>query len=55
MAGEQGPIMYVKNFENISMLPNVIGAPRGRGWPDGDLRKFLGENWLRVYEKAWGD
>jgi membrane dipeptidase len=54
MASRQGPIMYVKGFENISQLPNLIAAVSRRGWPEADIRKLLGENWLRVYKQAWG-
>jgi membrane dipeptidase len=54
MASKQTGVNYVKGFKNISELPNVIAGMRGRGWPEADIRKILGENWLRVYEKAWG-
>jgi membrane dipeptidase len=35
-------------------LPNVVTGFIERGWTTGDIRKVLGENWLRVYQKAWG-
>jgi microsomal dipeptidase-like Zn-dependent dipeptidase len=25
-----------------------------RGWPEGDIRKVLGENWLRVFRADLG-
>jgi membrane dipeptidase len=47
--------MYmVKGFEKITELPNVVQGLMQRGWTDEDLRKVLGGNWLRVYEKVWG-
>jgi membrane dipeptidase len=49
-----GTWMYAKGFENISELPNVTRALIKRGWSTGEIRKVLGENWLRVYEKVWG-
>ena len=48
------PWTYAKGFENISELPNVTAGLLGRGWSSADVRRVLGENWLRVYEKAWG-
>ena len=49
-----GPAVTVKDFENISKLPNLIAGLRRRGWSEPELVKVLGGNWLRVYEKAWG-
>ncbi len=48
------PYTYVKGFEKISELPNVTRGLIQRGWSTAEIRKVLGENWLRVYEKAWG-
>jgi len=48
------PWNMVKGFETIVELPNVTQALLNRGWSAADVRKVLGENWLRVYEKAWG-
>jgi membrane dipeptidase len=48
------PWNMVKGFETIVELPNVVQALLDRGWNAADVRKVLGENWLRVYEKAWG-
>jgi membrane dipeptidase len=49
-----GPAVTVKDFENISKLPNLIAGLKRRGWSEPELDKLLGGNWLRVYEKAWG-
>ena len=48
------PWFYVKGFEKISQLPNVTQGLLDRGWTTAEVRKVLGENWLRVYEKVWG-
>lgn len=50
----QRPWLYVKDFENISGLPSVTRGLIRRGWSTGELRKLLGENWLRVYQHVWG-
>lgn len=49
-----GPALTVEGFANISELPNVIAGLEKRGWPESDLDKLLGGNWLRVYERVWG-
>lgn len=48
------PWQMVKDFETIVELPNVAQGLLNRGWSAADVRKILGENWLRVYGKAWG-
>ena len=53
MLGE-GQTLYVKGFESIAELPNVTRGLIERGWSTGEIRKVLGENWLRVWEKVWG-
>jgi membrane dipeptidase len=49
------PWFMVKGYETISDLPNVTRGLMHRGWSDAEIRKVLGENWLRVYEKIWGE
>ncbi|MFN8579660.1 MAG: membrane dipeptidase [Gemmatimonadaceae bacterium] len=48
------PWIMVRDFETIVEPPNVTQALLDRGWSAADVRKVLGENWLRVYEQAWG-
>jgi len=48
-----GRLTLVKDFEDISMLPNLINGLRGRGWTEGELDKVLGGNWMRVYKRVW--
>ncbi len=50
----RGTLPYVKGYENISQLPNVITGLASRGWTEAELDKVLGGNWLRVYEEVWG-
>jgi membrane dipeptidase len=44
----------VRDFEDISKLPNLIKGLKGRGWREEELDKLLGLNWLRVYKQVWG-
>jgi membrane dipeptidase len=48
------PWYMVKDFETIVELPKVTHALLERGWSAAEVRKVLGENWLRVYEQVWG-
>ena len=48
------PWNMVKDFETVVELPKVTQALLDRGWSAPDVRKVLGENWLRVYEQVWG-
>jgi membrane dipeptidase len=52
-ARSAGELLYVKGFENASMLPNLVGGLQRRGWRESELDKLLGANWLRVYERVW--
>jgi membrane dipeptidase len=53
-AYSEQPWFYVKGFESISELPNVTRGLIERGWSTAEIRKVLGENWLRVYRQVWG-
>lgn len=48
------PWYMVKDFETIVELPKVTQGLLDRGWSAAEVRKVLGENWLRVYETVWG-
>ena len=54
-AQDTGPRRYVKGFEDIGDLPNVLSALERRGWPQDHIDKFLADNWLRVYRQVWGE
>jgi membrane dipeptidase len=48
------PWFMVKGLKDVSELPNLTLGLMQRGWTDAEIRKVLGENLLRVYEKVWG-
>lgn len=54
MISDRDDLLYVEGFESIDRLPSVTQGLLDRGWPVADVRKALGENWLRVYREAWG-
>jgi membrane dipeptidase len=47
-------MFMVKGYEKITELPNVTQGLMERGWTDDEIRKVLGGNWMRVYQKVWG-
>jgi len=46
-------IFLTDGFESMEALPAVTEKLLARGWAEGDVRKFLGENLLRVYASNW--
>lgn len=48
------PWRFIRGFESIAELPNLIDGLRRRGWTDEEVRKAMGANWLRVYQQVWG-
>ena len=51
---DKGPRRYVKGFESVTELPNVIAALERRGWTRPEVDGCLGGNWARVYRQVWG-
>jgi membrane dipeptidase len=63
---ELTPPICMTDFEGLDMLTCVegLGGPDGlplitaelvrRGWPERDIRRVLGENWLRVFRSDLG-
>ena len=48
------PWLGPTGFERVDDFPNVTLGLLGRGYDDQDVRKILGENFLRVFEETWG-
>jgi len=51
----QGTYDYPEGLDSIDKLPNLAKGLIARGYSDREIRKILGENWLRVFRKAWGE
>jgi len=43
-----------EGLEHIGKVPAITEELVRRGHSDGTIRKFLGENYLRVFEEVWG-
>ncbi|HEV2271662.1 MAG TPA: dipeptidase [Steroidobacteraceae bacterium] len=48
------PHRYPEGIETPRTLPNLTARLLGRGYREIDVRKILGENWLRVMRAVWG-
>ncbi len=51
---DRGPGFYAKGIDDITGLPRVTKALVERGYSDEDIRKVLGENFLRVFGQVIG-
>jgi membrane dipeptidase len=47
------PWHYPTGIDDISMLPNFTKGLKRRGYSDEDVRKILGENFIRVFKAVW--
>lgn len=48
------PYTYPKGMASLADLGNVSAGLQKRGFSDDDVRKFLGGNFMRVFEAVWG-
>lgn len=48
------PYIRPKGIETPDKLGNLTKGMQERGYADADIKKIVGENWLRVYETVWG-
>lgn len=47
------PYHYPQGLEDPSGLRNLTQALLDRGYSDADVKKILGQNWLRVFRQVW--
>jgi membrane dipeptidase len=47
-------VVNAKEFGRIGQYPNLTAGMERRGWPEGRIRKVLGENWVRFFKEVWG-
>jgi membrane dipeptidase len=48
------PYHYPEGIETPQTLPNLTRRLLQRGYAETDIRRILGENWLRVMRHVWG-
>lgn len=49
------PHYYPQGIETPQTFPNLTARLLHRGFAPEDVRKVLGENWIRVYRAVWGN
>lgn len=49
----RSPRRMVEGFSNYAEVLNFIDKLKQRGYRDTDIRKILGGNYMRVFEKVW--
>ena len=47
------PISNPKGIQHAKEFPNITQALMKRGYAEGDTKKIMGENWLRLYREVW--
>ena len=52
-ADVRSPMRALNGFSNYAEIVNLIDRLQARGYGDEDVRKILGENYLRVFEQVW--
>jgi len=49
----QWDTIYPEGLENITKLPSITQGLVNRGYSNRDIKKILGTNFLRLFEKIW--
>lgn len=44
---------WIHGIKDYRSFINITRGLVARGWSDGDISNFLGENWLRVFGECW--
>ena len=52
-ADVRSPMRALNGFSNYAEIVNLIDRLQARGYGDEDVRKILGENYLRVFQQVW--
>jgi membrane dipeptidase len=52
-ADVRSPLRALDGFSNYTQVTNLIDRLGARGYTDDDIRKILGENYLRIFAQVW--
>ena len=52
---EFGEIVNPEGIRTIGELPNLTAAMVRQGWSEARIRKIMGENWLSLLARVWGE
>ena len=50
-----GDIVNPEGIRTIGELPNLTAAMVRKGWSEKRIRKVMGENWLALLARVWGE
>jgi membrane dipeptidase len=53
-ADQRSPKRNLDGFQNYPEILNMIDRLLARGYSEDDVRRFLGENYLRLFKQVWG-
>jgi microsomal dipeptidase-like Zn-dependent dipeptidase len=53
VASTPEPYRHLRGFENPADWANVAEGLLARNYSEVDTRKILGENWLKLFDRAW--
>ena len=48
-----GTILNPEGIRTIGEFPNLTAAMQKAGWSETRIRKVMGENWVRVFDRVW--
>lgn len=51
--GSRTPLLYPEGFSTYPEILNLVAKLHQRGYSEDDVRRILGENYLRVFERVW--
>jgi membrane dipeptidase len=49
------PISNPKGIQSAKEFPNITQALMKRRYAEGEIKKIMGENWLRLYREVWDE
>ena len=47
------PWDYPRGIDDISKTPDLTAGLVERGYSEADVKKILGDNFVRIYEEVW--
>lgn len=47
------PMIYPENIKSVTEFPNITEGLVRRGYANKDVKKIMGENWLKLYSNVW--
>jgi membrane dipeptidase len=50
-----GTVRNPEGIRTIGEMPNLTAAMLRAGWPEGKIRKIMGENWVKILKIVWGE